>query len=74
MLLIFLRYRDDALKFLRYFFVVFLVLYYILIRGSVVSSHIAIGAERYIRRLRSLFVLSQQQLPSRVGLHIQLYQ
>ena len=39
MLLIFLGYGDDALEFLGYSFIVFLVLHHFLTRGSVFSSH-----------------------------------
>ena len=46
LLLIFLGYGDDGLEFLRYCFIVVLVLHYILTRGSVLSSHIAVGRRR----------------------------
>ena len=43
MLLIFLGYDDDALEFLCYCFIVFLVLPYILTRGGVLNSNVVVA-------------------------------
>ena len=58
MLLIFLGYarQDDALEFLRYCFIILLVLHDILTRGCVLSSHIAVARRREVHTSTTVII------------------